>query len=300
METPGMERRSDTSEDELIPGLPPALTDYTGYLLRRAFVRARTCGVGVMPPGRDAKELGLLVVVEKSGPLSQRQLGEVLTVNRSVMVKLVDRLEADGLLQRERDPDDRRSYALRVTEHGKAAISEMTRGAVRGDAEFTSVLSGAERRRLAELLSRIVPDIVRQVPEELSGLVGFLVPRAHLRVRAMAAGPLGELGVAPQHAGILTALAGIEPCSQQRLASELGISGAALIGSLDELQRRVLISRQRNPDDRREQLLRLTPEGDVMRSAARSILDTVHEELAANVGVQELDELNELLLKVAS
>jgi DNA-binding MarR family transcriptional regulator len=116
----------------------------------------------------------------------------------------------------------------------------------------------------------------------------------------MAAGPLGELGVAPQHAGILTALAGIEPCSQQRLASELGISGAALIGSLDELQRRVLISRQRNPDDRREQLLRLTPEGDVMRSAARSILDTVHEELAANVGVQELDELNELLLKVAS
>jgi len=295
-----MERSTDTSEDELIPGLPPALTEYTGYLLRRAFVRARACGVSVMPPGRDAKELGVLVVVERSGPLSQRQLGEILTVNRSVMVKLVDRLEADGLLQRERDPDDRRSYALRTTEQGRAAIVEMTRGAVRGDAEFTSVLTEAERRRLAELLSRIVPNVARQVPEQLSGLVGFLVPRAHLRVRAMAAGPLGELGVAPQHFGILTALGEIEPCSQQRLASELGISGSALIGSLDELERRGLISRQRNPDDRREQLLRLTPEGHAMRSAARGILDTVHEELAANVGVQELNELNELLIKVAA
>jgi hypothetical protein len=36
-----------------------------------------------------------------------------------------------------------------------------------------------------------------------------------------------------------------------------------------------------------------------MRSAARGILDTVHEELAASVGVQELDELNELLLRIA-
>lgn len=295
-----MKRSTDISEDELIPGLPPALTDYTGYLLRRAFMRARACGVGVMPPGRDAKELGVLVVVERSGPLTQRKLGDILTVNRSVMVKLVDRLETDGLLRRDRDPNDRRSYALRITERGESAIAEMTSGAVRGDAALTSVLTEVERRRLAELLTRIVPDIARQVPGQLSGLVGFLVPRAHLRVRALAAGPLGELEVAPQHVGILAALAEIEPCSQQRLANELGISGAALIGSFDELERRGLISRQRNPDDRREQLLRLTPEGHTVRAAARGILDKVHEELAANVGVQELDELNELLIKVAS
>ena len=44
------------TEDAPRAGPPAALTGYTGYLLRRAFVRARASGVRVMPPGRDANE----------------------------------------------------------------------------------------------------------------------------------------------------------------------------------------------------------------------------------------------------
>jgi DNA-binding MarR family transcriptional regulator len=290
----------DTKDDEPLTGLPSVLGDYTGHLLRRAFVRARACGVGVMPPGRDAKELGLLVIVDASGPLSQRELGAILTVNRSVMVKLIDRLERDGLVARERDPADRRSYALRITNPGRAMIAEMTRGALRGDAELTASLSKPERLRLAELLGRIAPDVVAHSPGELARLPGFLLPRAYLRVRGEASRSLSALGITPQQAGMLTALSAIAPCPQQRLAEALGVSGAALIESLDDLERKDLLTRQRNPDDRREQLLHLTPQGEASCAAARAILDTLHERLATEVGADDLDQLNVLLVKLLS
>lgn len=288
------------TDDAPTVGPPAALSGYTGYLLRRAFVRARASGVRVMPPGRDAKELGVLVMVEEAGPLSQRQLGDILHVNRSAIVKLVDRLEADGLLQRQRDAVDRRNYALQTTPLGREAITEMTGLAAVGDADFTAALTTVERARLVELLGRIVPDIVRQAPAQLSGLSGFLIPRAHLRVRAMAAGPLADLGITPQHFGMLSTLATLEPCSQQSLAAALGVSGAAVIASLDDLESRGLLSRQRNPGDRREQLLRLTSAGREITAVAHAALDRVHEGLAAELGVEELKELNSLLIKVTS
>jgi DNA-binding MarR family transcriptional regulator len=289
-----------STDDRPTPRPPPSLAGDTGYLLRQAFLRARAAGVPAMPPGRHPSELGLLVTVAAAGPLSQRQLGDLLGVNRSAMVKLADRLEADGLLRRDRDPADKRHYALSATADGKAAIAEMTRGAARGEAELTAALTPAERRRLVELLRRIVPDLVPGIPEDLTELSGFLIPRAHLRVRAQTAGALAELGLAPQQFGMLATLAAIQPCSQQRLAAALGVSGPAVVATMADLESGGLITRERNPDDRREYLLRLTPHGHQQLAAARAIVDQAQQRLARQLGAAGLGELNALLTKITT
>jgi DNA-binding MarR family transcriptional regulator len=253
-----------------------------------------------MPQGRDPKDLGVLVTVEAAGPLTQRKLGDLLGVNRTTMVKIADSLEGDGLLRRERDPADRRNYAVSITAEGRAAIAEMTRRARLGDAELTSALTGPERARLVGLLQRIVPDLIDLIPGELTGLSAFLIARAHLRLRAEVSVPLSPLGIATHQFGLLTALESLQPCSQQRVATALGISGPAVVSTVAELEKRELITRERNPEDRREHLLRLTPEGLERVTAARSIVDVTHDELARRVGTAELSELNALLAKITA
>ena len=54
----------------------------------------------------------MLATLQAVGPLSQQQLAKGLNVNRTVMVKLIDGLEARGLVERVRNPDDRRAYLL--------------------------------------------------------------------------------------------------------------------------------------------------------------------------------------------
>ena len=51
--------------------------------------------------------------------LSQKELAELIWDNTNVVVKLVDRLEAMGLIRRELNPSDRRAFALFVTEKGE-------------------------------------------------------------------------------------------------------------------------------------------------------------------------------------
>ncbi|MGH3197811.1 MAG: MarR family winged helix-turn-helix transcriptional regulator [Streptosporangiaceae bacterium] len=286
----------EQTSGEQTHGPPPPLAGYTGYLLGRAFVRDQACTAAAMPPGRHPRDLGVLAVLQAAGQPSQRRLGELLGINRTLMVTVADGLEADGLLTRERDPANRRSYALAITAAGRTALAEMTRGARECEAELTAALPDARRRRLVELLRQIVPGDIE--PEELAGLSAFFIPRAHHLVGTEAAAALAKLGIAPRHSTMLITLAAIEPCAQQRLAAALGVSGPAVVGTVDELQDRGLIVRQRNDRDRREQLLRLTAAGRDVLDTAVAALDQVHEQLASRIGAAEMAELNDLLIKI--
>jgi len=285
------------TDDEL--RLPPALADRTGDLLRRVFARAQRSAARHLPPGRHGRDMGLLITIDAAGPLSQRRLGEILHVNRSVMVKLADSLEEEGLLRRERDPADRRNYALSTTAEGKAALAELSESAVRGDADLTAALTKAERARLGVLLRRILPDLPPALPDKLTRLNGFLVPRAYFRIREQTEAALGAVGIALRDVGMLAELAQIEPCPQQRLAESLGVSGPAVVARVAELEKRGLIERRRNPQDRREHLLSLTARGRSRLDEAITALDRVQAEVAERVGAGDVAELNRLLAKIA-
>ena len=72
--------------------------------------------------GLSLASLGALRhLVLASEPLTLSQLAERHCCGKSNVTQLVDRLEADGLVARESDPDDRRTVRATVTSEGRAA-----------------------------------------------------------------------------------------------------------------------------------------------------------------------------------
>src|ERR1700747_3713802 len=97
------------------------MNDAIGFALIHAAHRVEArldealAGVGLS----SAKIGGLCVLVAEDRPMSLSELAEKLTCVRSNITQLVDRLEADGLVKRIDDPDDRRAVRAEVTRLGR-------------------------------------------------------------------------------------------------------------------------------------------------------------------------------------
>lgn len=84
---------------------------------------------------------------------SQQALSEQLGLLPSRVVAFVDDLEQRGLLQRRRNPGDRRLYALYLTEQGDGLMSRLAAVSVAHEAEITAGLTDQQRTALSELLA---------------------------------------------------------------------------------------------------------------------------------------------------
>jgi DNA-binding MarR family transcriptional regulator len=86
---------------------------------------------------------------------SQRGLADALGMHAPRLVALIDELEDRGLVARERDPDDRRNYAISLTDEGRRALAELARVAREHELAITAALDDDERVQLLELLRRL-------------------------------------------------------------------------------------------------------------------------------------------------
>jgi DNA-binding MarR family transcriptional regulator len=98
----------------------------------------------------------VLLALADDGPLAQHELADRLELNRSHLVGYVDLLEQHGLVERERDPGDRRRQVVALTADGRRAVQRFGRVAERSQAEFLSMLSVRERKQLIDLLRRVL------------------------------------------------------------------------------------------------------------------------------------------------
>lgn len=94
-----------------------------------------------------------LVLAGDSLPLGQ--LAERLSCVKSNVTQLVDRLEADGLVSRAPDPNDRRSRLAVVTEGGRKAYDEGIRIQQDAERELFGVLSPEEAAQLRQLIAKL-------------------------------------------------------------------------------------------------------------------------------------------------
>jgi DNA-binding MarR family transcriptional regulator len=110
---------------------------------------------------------------------------------------------------------------------------------------------------------------------------------------------LAELNLMPQHAGVLRLIAASEGVNQQTLGQRLGIFASRLVTLIDQLEQRGLVERRRNPEDRRQSALYLTPAGwEMLRSIGR--LAVAHQEaLLAPLAPEERAQLAALLARLA-
>jgi len=138
-------------------GLPPALTDRIGFLLGRAHLAHLEIAAPLLGKlGLAGKEMGALAILVSEGPASQQQLSQRQGIDRTTMVAVVDALEHEGLVERRRDPTDRRAYSLHPTAKGRRALSRANEAAERAEDQFLAPLSPPERTQLKAFLRRLL------------------------------------------------------------------------------------------------------------------------------------------------
>lgn len=72
------------------------------------------------------------------------------------MVMMIDDLEKAGLVERRRNPSDRRSHSIYLTEKGRDLLPELNRLGLAVEKKFLEVLSHQERKTLAQLLKKLL------------------------------------------------------------------------------------------------------------------------------------------------
>jgi len=135
---------------------------------------------GLLQPGQagPAYTLSLsqaftLHELDAGHPLSQRDLAARLRLDKSSVSRLVADMERDGLLVRERDPEDRRQYRLRLTDRGRRLHRTMA-SVAHGDYDrWVGAMTAEERAALltglTAMLRAVRADTARPEPERDGG-----------------------------------------------------------------------------------------------------------------------------------
>ncbi len=109
------------------------------------------------PIGLSLAKFGALThLVEAGEPLSLSECAKKMTCVRSNITQLMDRLEADGLVRRIKDPQDRRTVKAALTRLGRERQSAGAKEVARVQAELRKTLDGINQGALRRALSAIM------------------------------------------------------------------------------------------------------------------------------------------------
>ena len=116
-----------------------------------SFVDAKLAAVGLSIPRLAALDR----LIQAGGSLPLGQLAERLACVKSNVTQLVDRLEADGLVTREPDPNDRRSRLAVITEGGRQAYEKGSRVHREAERQLFGALSAEDSASLALIIEKL-------------------------------------------------------------------------------------------------------------------------------------------------
>jgi DNA-binding MarR family transcriptional regulator len=110
----------------------------------------RLTALNLTPP-----DAGILRLLDINAGVSQQELSGKLGIHPSRLVAILDELERRGFVQRKPNANDRRQYALHLTDDGRKTLDEIGLiGREHGEA-LCAALNDEERATLSELLQKI-------------------------------------------------------------------------------------------------------------------------------------------------
>jgi DNA-binding MarR family transcriptional regulator len=107
--------------------------------------------MGLTPP-----QFGVLALLYGRRGQRQATLSERGAIDPNTMVGIVDRLEAAGLVERRRDPKDRRAYLVRITPKGRRTFENCIPLRNQAASRSWAALSPAEQNQLRDLLRKVL------------------------------------------------------------------------------------------------------------------------------------------------
>jgi DNA-binding MarR family transcriptional regulator len=138
------------------------------------------------------------------------------------------------------------------------------------------------------------------LPPELVASSLFLLKRLGFAAKSRSHDEYERLGMNPYHHAILALLEGSAPETQAEIADALGYDRGTLVGLLDELEEQKLVERNRDPDDRRRQLVRITADGKRTLGKLRELSRRLEDEFLAPLDAEQREQLHTLLLVLAA
>lgn len=112
--------------------------------------------------GQTLKELAALSFLRDFHETTQQALSEGLCVDANYCVLLLNDLESNDLVERRRDPSDRRRHLVTMTERGHAALRRAEAAQQTLEDEILGSLSEGERHELAHLLRKAIDGVNAQ------------------------------------------------------------------------------------------------------------------------------------------
>lgn len=140
--------------------LPKELVSSTAFLLAR---------VGIVIKARMMEELekvgcggygyAVLAMLGEGAQETQAAIADSLGVDRSQLVHVLDTLEKEGLIERRRDPHDRRRHAVSITAEGKREFARLRSTVKELEESILEPLDEKTRKTLHEALFRVAANL---------------------------------------------------------------------------------------------------------------------------------------------
>jgi len=138
-----------------VENAPERLRRLPSWLLGQLVVESRReAGQALTRHELHRSQYALLASLEEFGPSSQAELGQRTGLDRSDVVRWVDDLATRELIERERDPADRRRNVIGITPGGRMTLVQVERDLDDAQDRLLRRLGPADRKALIRLLRR--------------------------------------------------------------------------------------------------------------------------------------------------
>ena len=150
------ESASPTPIAPRLAGPPKELLTSASFLLKRlGFVIKERMMEALEETGLSGYHHAVLALLHEEPRETQGMIADALGYDRSHLVGILDELEEKGLVERRRDPSDRRRHLVSLTPAGDEALARLRAIAKQVDEEFFKPLDAEERKTLKALLARL-------------------------------------------------------------------------------------------------------------------------------------------------
>lgn len=135
---------------------PEPLASAPGFLLSWNGQRTAARFAATLEPlGLRPSHFGVLTLIDSHPGSAQQELVTRSLIDPSSMVAVIDELEAMGLAERRRHPDDRRKHAVYLTARGRRTLQRAREAAARMAQEVFAPLDAGELETLRRLLRKL-------------------------------------------------------------------------------------------------------------------------------------------------